>query len=128
MILFFDRNIGKGIPEALRLLELPVKIEAHHDHFDQAEKDDVWLSVVGRQGWIVISQDYKFHEIQSELEAFRQHEVGCFYVWGAEAAKWDTMRTFAKAYDKIVQEAARAIRPFAFKVEKRGNLNEIIIP
>ncbi len=127
MIFFFDRNIGRAIPEALRLLDLPVQVEAHHDHFDQTEADDVWLSAVGSQGWIVISQDYKFHEIEPELEALKQHNVGCFYVWGAEAAKWDTMRTFAKAYDKIVKEDERAIRPFAYRVEKRGNLNEIVI-
>ncbi len=125
MIFFFDRNIGTAIPSALRLLELPVQIEAHQDHFDQDERDDVWLSAVGSQGWIVIAQDYKFHEIEAELEALKQHNVGCFYVWGSEASKWETMRTFARAYDRIVREAQRAIRPFAFKVQRHGGLTEI---
>lgn len=73
----------------------------------------------------MIAQDYKFHEIEAELEALKQHNVGCFYVWGAEASKWETMRTFARGYDNIVREAERALRPFAFRVQRHGGLTEI---
>lgn len=128
MILFFDRNVGVAIPTALKLLNLPVQIEAHQDHFPIDEPDDVWLPLVGGWGWIVIAQDYKFHVIQAELEALKQHNIGCFYLWGAEATKWEAMRAFARGYDNIIREASRAIRPFAFKVEKHGGVNEIVIP
>lgn len=127
MIFFFDRSIGVKIPEALRHVRVPNDIELHQEHFAQNEQDDVWLSQVGVWGWIVFGQDYKYHEMPSELAAIRQHNVGCFYLWGSEAPRWETMRVFAKAYDKIVRAATVTPRPFVFEVRKNGGLSEVII-
>lgn len=127
MIFFFDRSIGVRIPEALRHVRVPHRIEWHQEHFDQNEQDDAWLSQVGSWGWIVFGQDYKFHEMPSELAAIRQHNVGCFYLWGSEAPIWETMRAFAKGYDKIVQAADVTPRPFVFEVRKHGGLSQVVI-
>ena len=52
--LFFDRNMGRGIPEALRLVRVPVRVVYHDEEFAQDTKDDQWLPVVGARGWSVI--------------------------------------------------------------------------
>ena len=127
MILFFDRNIGTGIPKALRLLDLPVQIEAHQDHFAQNEPDDVWLPTVASWGWIVVAQDYKFHVLEAELEALKQHNIGCFYLWGAESPKWQTMRAFLRGLENVLRVAEKSPRPFAYRIEKHGAVNEVMV-
>jgi hypothetical protein len=125
VILFFDRSVGKSIPEALRLMKLPVGIEYHQLHFPIDEADDVWLPVVGSWGWTVIGQDYKYHLNENEAAALRQHSMGCFYLWGAEAHRWDTMRLFARTYDKILAAAKTAPRPFVYDVQLTGRLKPL---
>ncbi len=90
--------------------------------------DDKWLSQVGDWRWIVISQDYHFHDRENERYALKQHGVGCFYLWGAEATKWETMRCFARAYDKVIQAAETTPRPFIFWVSKTGITTQQPIP
>ena len=133
MILFWDKNIPKTIPKALKSLSIPQGIEWYIMHFPLSDKypeggDDRWLSQVGDWGWIVISQDYHFHERDNERYALKQHGVGCFYLWGAEATKWEIMRCFARAYDKIIQVADTMPRPFIFWVSKIGKLTQQPIP
>lgn len=128
MILFFDRSIGTDIPKALREYLKPpgVEIEYHQLHFDPDEHDDVWLPQIGTRGWFVIGQDYKYHEKESELAALRTYSVGAFYLWDtADKPKWQTMRVFARAYDKILRAADVTPKPFVFRVDRHGRLQEL---
>ena len=133
MILFWDKNLPKTIPEALKTLNIPQGIEWYLRHFPLSDRypeggDDVWLAQVGDWGWTVISQDYHLHERENERYAIKQHSVGCFYLWGAEATKWQIMRCFARAYDKIIQAADTTPRPFIFWVSESGRLTPQTIP
>ena len=123
MILFFDRSVGVGFPRALlEIKKFPLGIEYHQQHFVMDELDDVWLPAVGQHGWFVIGHDYSYHKNQSELEAIKNYGIGVFYLWGSEAPQWESVRVFARAYDKIVKAAAETTRPFVFWVRKNGNM------
>jgi len=129
VIFFFDRSIGTGIPKALREYLKPpgIDVEYHQHWFDLAEQDDVWLPQIGAWNWLVIGQDYSYHERPTELHAIKTYKVGAFYLWGAEEPKWETLRVFAKAYDKIIRAAEISIKPFAYSVDRRGRLQEIYL-
>ena len=133
--LYFDRNVGYKLPEALRLLGLDV---VHHNTkskygkplFAPDEKDDVWLEYVGTKDWLVLTQDRKFHRagFEHELSAIKQFNVGCFYIWGAEANKWQKMVALCKALDTMVAAAALTQKPFIFDVQNSGKLIRVPIP
>lgn len=124
--LFFDRSTGKAIPTALRRLGLPV--EFHGLHFERDAPDDEWLQRVGAWGWVVVGQDYHYHERPAELAALKQYSVAVFYLWGANATKWETMRVFARAYDRILAAAATTSRPFVYRISKNGRLRALRLP
>ena len=84
------------------------------------------MPTVGRAGWTVIGHDKKFHEIHVELQAIQHHRLAVFYLWGANAKKWDKMRLFAKAYDKIVAVIQGERPPFIYRVYKTGALKKIL--
>lgn len=126
--LFFDRSVGRRLPEALRLLRLPVGIQYHQEHFAQDAPDDVWLLEVGAWGWFIVGQDWSYHMNESELSAIKQYNIGCFYLWGAKEPMWNTMRCFARAYDRIIIAATTQPRPFIFRVTRMGILTRVSIP
>ena len=126
MTFLFDLSIGIAIPRALQLLRLTVDITYHDEQFAPDEADDVWLPKAGASGWFVIGHDY-YHVKPNELAAIQQYAIGCFYLWGAEATKWETMRVFARAYDRIVRAAEETARPFAYNVHRNGTLAEVFL-
>ena len=83
------------------------------------------MPTVGERGWILVGHDSRHHVRAPELWAIRDYDMGCFYLWGAEARIWDKMICFAKAYDKIVRAVASTARPFVYRVHKDGQLNPV---
>jgi hypothetical protein len=142
--LYFDRNIGWRVPEAMRLLGLKNVVHHNTDRthiglkpikgqkglFADDETDDSWLKFVGEKGWIVLTQDSKFHKtgFENELSAIKQFSVGCFYIWGAEADKWQKMIALCKAYENIAEASQTTAKPFIYSCAKGGSLTQIPIP
>jgi hypothetical protein len=139
--LYFDRSLGKCLPEALRQLRLPNVIHHHSPPecvgakrvpgqsglFAENAPDDEWLAFVSKRGWIAFSQDYSMHLEAAPLAAIKQHDARVFYLWGSQASRWDKMRCFARAYDSILNEAAATSGPFVRRVTRLGRLETVTI-
>ena len=138
MILFWDKNLPRTIPEALRTLNPKVGndklgIEIYLDHYPLSDQvaegsDERWLSDVGQKDWLVITQDWSLHSRENQLLAMKQHHIGCFYLWGATDTKWEILRCFARGYDNILAKAATTPRPFIYWVARNGSLRNVPIP
>lgn len=132
MILFWDKNIGKVIPRVLRNLKLQGHVIRYYSEVfvgsdDQKENgDDFWLRTVGESDWIVFTQDYNYHTKPTELFAIRQYKIGCFYLWGASASRWEQMRSFARAYDRIIDAAISTPKPFIYRTTRSGQLKQLL--
>ena len=134
-------DVGRSIPEALRDLGLtnvyhhqidPVKCgekprPGYRGLFAPEEDDDVILRFCGERKWVVVSQDYKYHLLENEREAIKQSSVGVFYLWGANATKWETFRVFAQAYPKLITLGQGTSRPFIFKIAANGRFCSVNI-
>lgn len=130
MILFFDRSIGVVVPQVLqwKSLRFPIQVHYHEQHFAINEQDDIWLSRIGQWGWTVIGHDSKYHKKPPELSAIKQYKVGCFYLWGAENTRWEKLKCFARAYDRIVEADVATPKPFIYRVSRTGRLRMIALP
>lgn len=133
MILFWDKNLPKTIPEALRKVKPPVAFEVYLDHFPQSDRypeggDDPWLSQVGSLGWVVITQDFQMHKKANELFAIKQHNIGVFYLWGCEATKWEIMKCFIRSYDRIIEAINNTPKPFVYEVRRTGQILPVKLP
>ena len=130
MILFFDRSVGVVIPRILQTtaLKFPIQVRYHQERFDMAATDDSWLNQVGQWGWTVIGHDSRYHLRDAELSAIKQHSIGCFYLWGANATRWEKLRCFARAYDRLVEAETNTLKPFIYRVTREGSLRLVAIP
>lgn len=127
---YFDRCFGKRFPEALWKAKPPFAVEYHHNktnRFKQDAQDDEWLNIVGAKGWIVFSHDRRFHDQAPCVAAMKQHNIGCFYIWGSQAETWEKLRCFVRRYDRIEQIVRTTKTPFIYNVGLRGQLTRVPI-
>jgi len=130
MIFFFDRDVGTCLPLALIQLHFDRQFSEMHFHqqlFAMGEPDDSWLPKVGQWGWTVVGHDSQHHLKENEISAIKQYGIGCFYLWGWHAKRWEKMQCFARAYDRIVEAEKTTPKPFIFRVAKMGGLTQIPI-
>lgn len=123
----FDRNVGKRLPNALSKLRAPVEIRWHQgEGFKQDLEDDAWLTTVGQRNWIVVSQDRKFHVIDAELEAIKQHSVKCFYFPDASEGMWNTLCLFTRHHKQMISICRSHDAPFIFSLGRTGKPKRIL--
>ena len=130
MIFFWDKNVPKTIPLALRTLNPPFSNEIYLEHYPLSDDhkeggDDIWLPPAGDQGWIVLTHDWHLHANVNDRRAIEDYGVGVFYLWGAEAPKWEVLRLFAQCYRRIVHRVETTPRPFIYRIGHTGIITRI---
>ncbi len=124
-VLFFDRDVGTALPRALGTLRLPTPVEYLQNHFPANAQDDEWMPVVGARGWVLIGHDRMHHRRAPESHAIREYRMGCFYLWGAQAPRWQKMRCFLNAYERLLEAIEVTPKPFIFRVDHHGRLQSM---
>jgi hypothetical protein len=128
---YFDRNFGNRLPEALARIQPPFLVEYHHskkNNFPKELRDDQWLEICGKRGWIACSHDRKFHDIAVEAMAIKQHNVGAFYLPGASDPSWYKLCYLIKAYPKIDKAIKETRKPFIYRLHPSLRLERIKLP
>lgn len=123
---YFDRNIGRRLPEALIHLRPPFEVKWHNgEKFPPNMPDDEWMAIVGGKGWIVISQDYKFHMENFENFAVKQHGLKCFYLPDTGARAWTTAYAFIRAHNRMLDLCNLQSAPFIYDLKSNGRLTKV---
>lgn len=89
--------------------------------------DDEWMEIVGRRGWVVVTQDYKFHLDEYEKVAFMQHKIKCFYLPDATAKTWVTSCAFIRSHSKILNLCVEQSAPFIYNLKPNGRLVRVAL-
>ncbi len=133
MTFFWDRNLGVAIARAMQILHSPFTNEVYQDHFPHVARnpergDESWLPLLGAREWFLLTQDYRIHHRKGEADALRLQRIGCFYLWGANANRWDIARCFMNAVPDIMKAAEITVRPFIYRVDRFSKLNPVALP
>lgn len=126
-VLFFDRDVGTALPRALDVLRLPTQVEYLQNHFSIDAQDDEWMPVIGSRGWVLIGHDRMHHRRSPERSAIQEYGMGCFYLWGAQARRWEKMRCFLNAYERILEAIETTPKPFIYRINRAGRLEPVAI-
>ena len=131
MTFFFDRCVGIQIPRALKAFKrFPVEICYHQEVFGRGQEalaDDEWMAPAAQNGWVVVTQDYRFHKVGVTLEAVRQHNAGVFYLWGANAQAWQTARLFLWALPRMIERVQDTKPPYVYRVEGSTSIRAVAL-
>ncbi len=110
---FADRNLGRRFPAILAAAGITV--HCHDDHFAQDCADEVWLTEIGKRGWVAITHDQRIRYKPNELRAVIDARATLLIVVGkapfpAHAA------SFVNAIDKIIEFLDQHEPPLIAKV------------
>lgn len=85
--------------------------------------DDAWMAVVGPRDWVVLSQDRKWHVIDAEKAAVRQHKLRCVYL--PDGDRWQILCLFTRNHEKIIKAVEERTGPFIVELLRNGTIKDI---
>ncbi|HET7738320.1 MAG TPA: hypothetical protein VFK32_07085, partial [Tepidiformaceae bacterium] len=128
--IFFDEDNGTGIPRALRLLRIPTA----RIYFPSNEpgaliakgaKDVERIPRVGREGWLVFSQNRAMLDNERELELLVQHRVGIVFLTNGNQRAHLVMRLLLNRWPWLESVDAGVNRPFAYLLTLYGRVTPV---
>lgn len=82
--------------------------------------DTEWLEYVGKNGIYVITRDENIRNNPAELAAFREYNVGAFFLGGKKRSYWQLVEQLVRNWQRICEIAESETRPFAYKIRPTG--------
>ncbi len=76
---------------------------------------------------MLIGHDRMHHLRSPERSAIREYQMGCFYLWGASAPRWQKMRCFLNAYERLLEAIDTTPKPFIYRVNRFSRLEPVTI-
>ena len=98
-------------------------VEIHDDHFAPDAKDEEWLSVAGKNEWIVITRDERIRYRATAKQVIRRAKVRMFVLVAHGNLRIETLaEIFIKALPKITLVASEQKPPFIAKIWRDGSV------
>lgn len=138
MIIYFDENMPPHLANGFDIIQFPEGIKTGHkvevqfipEIFGYGVSDKVWIPKVGVENSCVITQDLKISKRKDELELYRKHGVGIFFLRGPSRKQglsiWEMVQALSKNWNEICKIANTEKRPFGYTFGLNGKIKKIL--
>ena len=106
---FIDENLGTAIFPAI-LRDSGVSVEVLADHFSYGTQDSVWIPVISRRGWVVITHDRDIRYNRQERDAV-MHHGGRVIIIRASGTRAELAHIYLNLRDQILDFLRRNPAP-----------------
>jgi len=89
-------------------------------HLPKGTKDEVWLSLAGKNGWVVLTRDKRIRYRRLERLALEIAAVRAFVFTGGNVTIRDTGEILARAVPRILRICERQPGPFVYHIGAAG--------
>lgn len=120
-VFFLSRCLGSDDVRSA-LIAAGVTVEIHNDHFSPNETDDVWLTEVGRRGWVVITRDERIRYRMVEKQAIARAKVRTFFLVPRGLSGPENGAVLVKALARMTRFCIGNQPPFIAKVFRNGTV------
>ena len=119
IVLFLDESLDShSIAQALT--GAGAVVERLTAHLPKGSKDEVWLSLAGKNGWVVLTRDKRIRYRRLERLALELAAVRAFVFTGGNITIKDTGEILAGAVPRILRICERQAGPFVYHVGVAG--------
>ncbi len=87
--------------------------------------DEQWLTLVAKQGWVVLMRDQRIRYRYLERTALVQASVASFVFTGGQATAIDTAKVVCRLLAKLVKISRSENRPFLYGFGLNGSLARV---
>lgn len=138
MIVYLDENMPKHLAKGFQVLQepegfktgYPLEIRYVPEIFEKGVKDEAWIPVLGEEGACIITQDINISRRKHELELYRKHKIGAFFLRGPSKKRglsiWQMVEALAKNWTAISQIIHEEERPFGYKLSLNRRIEKIL--
>jgi hypothetical protein len=105
---------------AQALIGAGAKVERLTTHLPRGTADDVWLTLAGKNGWVVLTRDKRIRYRRLERLALQAAKVRAFVFTGGNVTLKDTAAILAAAVPKIAAICAAEAGPFVYHIGTAG--------
>lgn len=125
LVFFVDRSLGRKVmPDTLRAAGEEVR--AHDDFFPQDAKDEVWLTDVGKLGWVVLTKDKHIRYREVEVRALLAAKVRAFILTArGDLSGVEVGQIFVKAMPAMKKLCATTTPPFIARVSRDSSVTVV---
>jgi len=128
--ILFDEDTGRGIPEALRTLDLPdatvdwvrhvFKKKIKRGEFKEGVKDEDWMPFAGKGGWLVFSCNKNLLNAEAQREMWISENIGGVFLTTGQERKREVMLLILRKWDWLQTVARHEPLPFAINLTLTG--------
>lgn len=120
-VFFCDRALGRRVvPQLIKDANEEVRI--HDEMFDQDTPDEVWLEVIGKNGWVALTKDSAIRRNQLLIRSVMTYNVAIFMVGRADATGDEVGKCVVDALPSIKKALRRFRRPLVASVSLTGQV------
>lgn len=110
MIIYLDENMPPHLATCFHTLQYPEGFKTTHlievkyipEVFDAGAKDIEWIPGIGKEKACLITQDLNINRCKHELELFRKHKIGMFFLRGPVKKQGLTVWQIVEKFTVIV--------------------------
>jgi len=122
--LFIDRCAwSKKLGDALDLAQIPYV--AHHSLFAHDVADEVWLTAVKDNGWVILTRDKNIRYKANEHRALVEAGLFMFVLTQGGLSAEETGRIVTQSYSKICKAIASATPPAIFSLTRTADVKRL---
>ena len=128
MRLFFDEDVGTGVPKALRSVGIRCEWigKRRKPATRRGTPDEVWIPHAGRRGLLVISCNRRILESEAQRNLWIEHKVGGVFLSSGQENKAAVLLLVLRKMEwlELVDQATE--RPFAYTITIRGHAKQVL--
>lgn len=124
--IYIDENLPVQLAKGLNILQEPqnkkdncnIEVISITEKFGRGAKDEDWIPEVGKEGGIVITQDYRIQTQKHQRELYRQHGVGILFINPPSKSGfsyWEMVKKVVNEWEDVKVILRKEKSPFAFR-------------
>jgi hypothetical protein len=123
LIVYLDENLCNSRAILDTLARLNVRFERHLDHFARGTLDEIWLPMVGSQGWVLLTSDKRIRYNFLERRALEQNSVREFVFTSGNMSGQDMAAALELALPKVRRFCRKLKPPFVASITRTGEIH-----
>ncbi|MGB2593026.1 MAG: hypothetical protein WBG02_09020 [Candidatus Acidiferrum sp.] len=122
-VLYLDENLCNSSAILATLTTLGIHFERHLAHFERGTPDEVWLPLVGSNGWALLTADKRIRYNLLEKRALQQHAVREFVFASGNISGEDMATALELALPKMRRLFRTLDPPFVASITRQGQVH-----
>ena len=127
LMFFFDRSIGKAVPQALRAVR--VHAVSHDDHYPAQRRvpDETWIAEQTELGYVLITKDKGIQHRASEVAAIRSADARLLVLTDRRANRLRMLRAIMISWPKIASIVRTGpVGPWIVTISAAGAFRKVL--